>query len=84
MKITTSCLAKEVQGVLIGPEKPINGIFTFLNKAKAGDVVIRHWIDHKGVEMAVKIGISCIITQTPHGNAIEIAEKHGPSNHNYR
>ena len=76
MEITTSCLAKEVEGVLIQTEKPIKGIFTFLNQAKAGDVVIRHWIDPKGVEIAVKIGISCLITQTPKGNATEIAEKH--------
>ena len=45
--ITTSYLANEVNGHLIGPEKSITGIFTFLNQAKAGDVVVRHWIDER-------------------------------------
>jgi len=73
--ITTSSLAKQLNGELIGPEKSLNGIFTFLNKAKAGDVIIRHWIDGKGVEIASKKGVSCIITQNPREKAVEIAEK---------
>jgi UDP-N-acetylmuramoyl-L-alanyl-D-glutamate--2,6-diaminopimelate ligase len=74
-EITTSYLAKEVKGDLLGVEKPIKGIFTFLNNAKPGDVVIRHWIDEQGVEIAFKKGVSCIITQNPRGKSIEIAEK---------
>jgi UDP-N-acetylmuramoyl-L-alanyl-D-glutamate--2,6-diaminopimelate ligase len=56
-EITTSFLANEVNGHLIGPEKLITGIFTFLNQAKAGDVVVRHWIDEKGIEIAAKKGV---------------------------
>ena len=69
IEITTSSLAKELNGKLIGPEKPLKGIFTFLNHAKPGDVVIRHWIDDKGVEIANKKGVSCIITQNPQGKS---------------
>jgi UDP-N-acetylmuramoyl-L-alanyl-D-glutamate--2,6-diaminopimelate ligase len=76
-RITATNLAKEVNGILIGIEKPISGIFTFLNSANPGDVVIRHWIDGKGVEIAVDKGVSCIVTQNTRGNAIEIAEKMG-------
>jgi UDP-N-acetylmuramoyl-L-alanyl-D-glutamate--2,6-diaminopimelate ligase len=75
IEITTSSLAKELNGRLIGPEKPVKGIFTFLNYAKSGDVVIRHWIDGKGVEIANKKGVSCIITQNPREKAIELAQK---------
>lgn len=73
--ITTSSLAKQLNGKLIGSEKSLNGIFTFLNQAKAGDVIIRHWIDGNGVEIASKKGVSCIITQNPREKAVEIAEK---------
>ena len=75
MEITTSYLAKEVKGNLLGNIKPIKGIFTFLNQAKPGDVVIRHWVDEIGVEIAAKKGVSCIITQNPIGKTIETAEK---------
>jgi UDP-N-acetylmuramoyl-L-alanyl-D-glutamate--2,6-diaminopimelate ligase len=73
--ITTSYLAKKVNGNLIGIEKPITGIFTFLNSAKPGDVVIRHWIDGKGVEMAASKDVSCIVTQDTRENAVEMAKK---------
>ena len=72
-KFTTSYLAKKIDGKLIGPEIKINGIFTFLNHAKPGDVVIRHWIDEKGVEIARNRGVSCVVTQNPRKNAIEKA-----------
>lgn len=75
--ITTSYLAKEVNGSLIGAEKPITGIFTFLNHAQPGDVVVRHWIDEQGVEIAAKKNVSCIVTQNPRGKTIEIADKLG-------
>ncbi len=75
MKITTSNLARKVNGKLIGPEKSINGIFTFLNQANSGDVVVRHWVDGKGIEIAAKRGVSCVVTQDPRGNTIETAKK---------
>ena len=71
--LTTSYLAKKIDGKLFGPEKTVQGIFTFLNKAKIGDVVIRHWIDPVGVEMANDKGVSCIITQNPKDNTVEKA-----------
>ena len=74
-KITTSYLAKEVKGNLIGDIKPVKGVFTFLNRSKPGDVVIRHWIDEKGVRIASEKGISCIITQNPTKNAIKISKE---------
>ena len=74
-EITTSYLAKQVKGNLIGDIKPITGIFTFLNRAKPGDVVIRHWIDEKGIIIASKKNVSCIITQNPSSEAIETSKK---------
>ena len=75
IEITTSSLAEKVKGNLIGIEKPVNGIFTFLNNAKPGDVVIRHWIDEQGVKIAANKGVSCIITQNPVGKTIETAKE---------
>lgn len=75
--ITTSYLAKEVNGRLLGSDQPITGIFTFLNHAKSGDVVVRHWIDEHGVEIAAKKKVSCIVTQNLQGKTIEIADKLG-------
>ncbi|MBI5680455.1 MAG: Mur ligase family protein [Methanobacterium sp.] len=74
-ELKTSYIAKEINGTLIGYDKVIGGIFNFLNAARKGDAVIRHWIDEKGVEIAARKGISCVITQNPKGNAIKTAEK---------
>jgi len=74
-ELTTAHIAQEVEGKLIGPNKSIDGIFNFLNSAQKGDVVIRHWINGIGVEMAIKKGVSCIITQDPRENAVEMAQK---------
>ena len=35
------------------------GKFTFLNDAHTGDIVIRHWIDAKGIEIAFNKNIAC-------------------------
>ncbi len=72
-QLKASYLAKKIDGKLIGPEVAINGNFTFLNSAKPGDVVIRHWIDENGVEIARNRGVSCVVTQNPKENAIEKA-----------
>jgi UDP-N-acetylmuramoyl-L-alanyl-D-glutamate--2,6-diaminopimelate ligase len=74
-EITTSYLAKKVKGNLIGDIKPVKGVFTFLNRAKSGDVVIRHWIDEKGVIIASEKGVSCIITQNPTIDAVNTSKK---------
>ncbi len=74
-EITTSYLAQKVKGDLIGDIKPVKGIFTFLNRARPGDVVIRHWIDEKGITIASQKKVSCIITQNPTSEAIETSKK---------
>ena len=77
MEITTSYLAQKIEGKLFGHDKKITGIFNFLGDAKHGDAVVRHWINEQGIEIAVEKGVSCIITQNPHGKAVETAEKLG-------
>lgn len=74
-ELKTSYIAKKINGTLIGHDKTINGIFNFLNAAQKGDAVIRHWINEKGVEIAAKKGVSCVITQNPKGDTIKTAEK---------
>jgi UDP-N-acetylmuramoyl-L-alanyl-D-glutamate--2,6-diaminopimelate ligase len=77
MEITTSYLAQKIEGKLFGYDKKITGIFNFLGDAKPGDAVVRHWINEQGIEIAVEKGVSCLITQNPHGKAVETAEKLG-------
>ncbi len=74
-ELTTSYLANKINGKLKGPDVTVQGTFTFLNHAKPGDVVIRHWVDEKGVEIARNRGVSCVVTQNPNGNAVKLAEK---------
>ncbi|WP_414468449.1 Mur ligase family protein [Methanobacterium sp. ACI-7] len=74
-ELKVSYIAERVDGKLYGPDKFMTGIFTVLNGAKKGDAVIRHWVDDKGIEIAVRKDISCIITQNPKGNAIETAKE---------
>lgn len=73
--ITTSSVAKKIEGTLTGPNKSIDGIFNILKDSQKGDAVIRHWIDETGVEIAARKGVSCIITQNPKGRAIKTAEE---------
>ena len=51
------------------------GIFETLNEAQEGDIVIRHWINGKGVEIANEKNVACLITLTPKEDALEMAEK---------
>lgn len=73
-------LADYVDGKIIGNNEffsidGFTGKFTFLNEAHTGDIVIRHWINTVGVEMAFNKNIACLITQTPKDGAIELAER---------
>lgn len=73
-------LAKSVGGKLYGNVDffsidGFTGKFTFLNDAHTGDIVIRHWINATGIEMAFNKNIACLITQTPKDGAIETAER---------
>lgn len=51
-----------------------NGIFQTLNEAVSGDIVIRHWINGKGVEIAKDKNLACLITLNPTDDALEIAK----------
>jgi UDP-N-acetylmuramoyl-L-alanyl-D-glutamate--2,6-diaminopimelate ligase len=70
-------IAEKIGGKLEGPDRVMKGVFNILKDAKNDDAVIRHWIDEKGVEIAAKKGVSCLITQNPKGNAVDTAEKLG-------
>lgn len=73
--LTTSNLASEIDGNLIGEDVPIKGIFNILKDSREGDVVIRHRIDERGVEIAMEKGASCIITQDIPKDVIEQAQE---------
>lgn len=73
-------LASSVGGKLYGNDDffsidGFTGKFTFLNNAHTGDIVIRHWINSTGIQMAFNKNIACLITRTPKDGAIEMAEK---------
>ena len=75
-------MVKAINGKLIGNDEffsidGFTGRFTFLNDAHTGDIVIRHWINGTGVELAFDKNIACLITQTPKDNAIEEAKRLG-------
>ena len=52
-----------------------SGKLTFLDDAQTGDIVIREWIDSKGVEIAFTKNIACLITPDARDGAIETAER---------
>ena len=73
-------LANSIKGKIVGFEdffqnQKFNGRFTFLNDASFGDIVIRHWIDAKGVEIAANKNIACLITQNPKKDALKKAKE---------
>jgi UDP-N-acetylmuramate--alanine ligase/UDP-N-acetylmuramoyl-L-alanyl-D-glutamate--2,6-diaminopimelate ligase len=73
-------LADSINGKLIGNDDffsidGFTGKFTFLNDSHTGDIVIRHWINDTGIQMAFQKNIACLITQTPKDGAIEMAER---------
>lgn len=70
-------LAKSIEGKIFGNSDfstDFTGRFTFLNDSKKGDIVIRHWVNSKGIEIAKSKNISCFITENPKDNAIETAK----------
>jgi len=74
-ELTTSYLARQCYGELIGADQPITGIFNILKDAENGDVVIRHWIDETGLEIASNKGVSCIVTHDARGDTRDIAQE---------
>lgn len=75
-KITTSQLAENLNGRLIGKNEEINGIFTTFSDANPGDMVIRHTIDSQGINLAKKKKLSGIITQQINQKLAKIALDH--------
>ena len=82
-KLENICdLVSAVEGEIVGNDEffsidGFTGRFTFLNDAHTGDIVIRHWINATGIEMAFNKNIACLITQTPKDGAIEAAKRLG-------
>ena len=73
-------LADAIGGKIYGADdykspNGFTGIFETLNEAVEGDIVIRHWINGKGVEIANDKNVACIITLTPKEDALEMASK---------
>ena len=73
-------LTDAVEGRIVGNDEffsidGFTGRFTFLNDAHTGDIVIRHWINDAGIEMAFNKNIACLITQNPKDGAVETAER---------
>lgn len=73
-------LADSIGGVIYGSNdyktsNGFTGIFETLNEAQEGDIVIRHWINGKGVEIANDKKVACLITLNPKEDALEVAEK---------
>lgn len=82
-KLENICdLVSAVEGEIVGNDEffsidGFTGRFTFLNDAHTGDIVIRHWINATGIQMAFNKNIACLITQTPKDGAIETANRLG-------
>ncbi|MBR0270702.1 MAG: UDP-N-acetylmuramyl peptide synthase [Methanobrevibacter sp.] len=73
-------LANSINGKVIGNSnfflnQDFTGRFTLLNDSVKGDIVIRHWINGKGIEIAADKNIAALITQTPKDGAVEKAEE---------
>ncbi|MBX7076848.1 MAG: UDP-N-acetylmuramyl peptide synthase [Methanobacteriaceae archaeon] len=78
--INIETLTEKINGTLHGnknykSQEGFTGTFTTLNDAVEGDIVIRHWINGKGVEIANNKNIACIITLHPKEDCLEVAEK---------
>lgn len=82
-KLENICdLVNAIEGELVGNDEffsidGFTGRFTFLNDAHTGDIVIRHWINGTGIQMAFNKNIACLITQNPKDGAIETANRLG-------
>ena len=82
-KLENICdLVEAVEGKIVGNDEffsidGFSGRFTFLNDAHTGDIVIRHWINGTGIQMAFEKNIACLITQNPKDGAIETANRLG-------
>ncbi|KZX13507.1 Mur ligase family protein [Methanobrevibacter filiformis] len=76
--LTLSDLSKEISGEIVGITNDLkynkfSGVFTVLNSATKGDIVIRHRIDEKGIEIAKNKDVLAIICENPQIKTIETA-----------
>ncbi|WP_224425855.1 Mur ligase family protein [Methanobrevibacter sp. TMH8] len=76
--ITIDSLAEAISGKIIGAQNfrspnGFTGIFNILKDSTEGDIVIRHWIDEKGIKIASTKNVACIITEDPRGNSVDMA-----------
>ncbi|MDR2873464.1 MAG: UDP-N-acetylmuramyl peptide synthase [Methanobrevibacter sp.] len=79
MKLTINSITKSISGRVIrsntkNNNQEFSGLFTVLDSAKKGDIVIRHWINGKGIKIANEKDVLAIITENPLENSIELAE----------
>ncbi|WP_067090902.1 Mur ligase family protein [Methanobrevibacter curvatus] len=82
IKFTINSLSKIIGGTIKGTDslddmkliKEFNGVFNILSDAKKGDIIIRHWIDEKGIQLAYQKGVLAIITEDIRGTALDVAE----------
>ncbi|MBQ9025692.1 MAG: UDP-N-acetylmuramyl peptide synthase [Methanobrevibacter sp.] len=73
-------MANSINGKIIGNSnfflnQDFTGRFTLLNDSTKGDIVVRHWINGKGIEIAAEKNIAALITQTPKDGACQKAEE---------
>ncbi|MGL6298542.1 MAG: Mur ligase family protein, partial [Methanobacteriaceae archaeon] len=68
-------IANAISAKLIGPTNEFTGIFTVLGESKSGDIVTRHWINEKAIEIAKEKDLAGIITSDPRGRSCELAEE---------
>lgn len=78
-ELTIESLAKAIFGKIEGfndfkSNNGFSGRFNILGDSKEGDIVIRHKIDEKGVEIANNKNLACLITKDPLENSIEVAK----------
>ncbi|WP_295722900.1 Mur ligase family protein [uncultured Methanobrevibacter sp.] len=79
-KLSIDELANNIGGKIIASNDYYNncdfsGKFNFLASAKKGDIVIRHKINSKGIEIATSNNAATLITKNPTEDAIEMAKK---------
>ncbi len=78
-ELSMQLISENIKGRLYGPNNRFNGIFTTLSSANSGDIVIRHIIDEKGIQIAQKKGVAGLITQNPQKGVLKFAKNNNIS-----
>lgn len=79
-ELSISELSNIINGKIVGANDYFKGVnfsgkFDFLAHAKKGDIVIRHKVNGKGIEIAANNEAASFITQNPTDDALETAKK---------